>query len=54
MGLLDSFGFDNIELWRSEEMQLVQVGLGFISRGKGLPACLQHAWHVAHIIQQGM
>jgi len=25
MGLLDSFGFDNIELWRSEEMQLVQV-----------------------------
>jgi hypothetical protein len=25
MGLLDGFGFDNIELWRSEEMQLVQV-----------------------------
>lgn len=25
MGLLESFGFDNIELWRSEEMQLVQV-----------------------------
>jgi hypothetical protein len=25
MGLLDSLGFDNIELWRSEEMQLVQV-----------------------------
>lgn len=25
MGLLDSFGFSDIELWRSEDMQLVQV-----------------------------
>ena len=26
MAKLLDFGFDNIELWRSEEMQLVQVG----------------------------
>jgi hypothetical protein len=36
MGIMESFGFNNIELWRSEEMQLVQVrtvhGVGKLGR----------------------